>query len=231
LRSSDMNKEAYKYTIQADPDQYDLGYNRQSHLANRVNLINLCHQLNDIGIIVKDHIKKTPRILIIGVGDGLLGLILTQKYQYHVDTVDIDKRLSPTFIGSVDNLSGILTKKYDIIVCCHVLEHLPFKYFSKSLEEIRKFSSYSIIYLPIANLRLFLHFGLNPLFSKTISFVLTLFFKKPKFDGQHYWEIGLKNFSLRFVRRIVAENLGIMDSYHSKEWPYSYNFLLRSNRK
>lgn len=215
----------FDYKVQIPKDLYDKKMRKSMDL-----FVNLKHQLNDIADIIEQFKIENPRILIVGVGDNMLSSILKNKYNYYVESIDIDKELSPDIVGSVDSLEGVLKNRYDIIVCCHVLEHLPYEYFLPSLKQIRKFSRFSLVYIPNAKLQAFFQFGLLPIFKKKISLTTTLFFKKHKFNGEHYWEIGVKGHSLKNTKKILNEEFEILNDYNSPEWLYSYNFVLKSKQ-
>lgn len=192
--------------------------------------INLYNQVRDVIDLVQKNKIINPRILIIGVGDDLLRIVLKNKFNYAVKTMDIDSDLKPDYVSSVDNLQEVVLEKFDVIVCAHVLEHLPFDYFNKSLEQIKSISDYSLIYLPIAKFGLSLGAGIYPLFFKKIYFVSTWFFKKHKFDGQHYWEIGTSGYSIENIRSEVKKYFNIKNEYNPENWLYSYNFVLKSKK-
>ncbi|MCM1467223.1 MAG: hypothetical protein NC086_03670, partial [Alistipes sp.] len=76
--------------------------------------------------------------LIIGKGDGIVPAIIQELVGLNgvVDTFDYDEQLQPTYIGDIRELSNVVTKKYDCILCCQVLEHLEYKYFESIIKEI-----------------------------------------------------------------------------------------------
>jgi len=191
---------------------------------------NLFNQVRDVMEIVKRHLIVEPRILIIGVGDDLLKIILQNKFKYTVKTMDIDIELCPDYVGSIENLQEIISEKFDVVVCAHVLEHLPYNYFNKSLEQIKSISDYSLIYLPIAKFGLSFGIGIYPLFFKKLHFISTWFFKKHSFDGQHYWEIGVREHSLYKTRSEIKRYFNIENEYNPENWLYSYNFILKSKK-
>lgn len=217
-----MNMNKFNASIQVDRSHYDV----KSEIA----FLNLFNQVNDISLIVQANQIASPKILIVGVGDDLLNILLREKFGYYVKTFDIDEQLRPNLVGSVDKMSSIVHEKFDIVVCAHVLEHLPYEYFEQSLKEIKSIANYAIIYLPIAQVGLRFDFGLHPIFLKNFNFLSTWFFKKHKFDGQHYWEIGTKGYPLSFIQKEVRKYFSIEKEYNAKNWLYSYNFVLKSRK-
>jgi hypothetical protein len=54
---------------------------------------------------VRDALKYQPdRILVIGVGVGLEPLLLREKFQREVSTLDIDADFGPDYVGSVHDM-------------------------------------------------------------------------------------------------------------------------------
>jgi hypothetical protein len=212
----------FKAEVQVNKEHYSFGH--------EVSFLNVYNQIDDVLFLVKQRNIENPKILVIGVGDHLLDIILKYKFGFHVKTFDVDSALEPNFVGSVDKVDSAVHEYFDIVVCAHVLEHLPYEYFNQSLQKIRAISDYAIIYLPIAQFGLRLKFEIFPIIAKQINFLCTWFFKKHSFDGQHYWEIGTRGYSLPFVRNKINNFFKIEKEYNAKNWLYSYNFVLKSKK-
>lgn len=74
--------------------------------------------------------KDIKKVLIIGVGDGIVpNIIKILNSQINVVTFDFAQDLKPDIYGDVRKLSLIVTEQFDAIICCQVLEHLPFEEF------------------------------------------------------------------------------------------------------
>lgn len=160
------------------------------------------HQLDEIR---KAMPRQDGHILVIGKGSGFIDSYLRQL-GYDVATLDIDAALAPSYCASVLDMP-LLDGSVDLVVCCQVLEHLPFEQFDIALGEIRRVLS------PGGRLVLSL-----PDLTRTYKFLLQLpklgqlagvipvpvpeFLKKPwTYNGEHYWNIGNKGYP---VRRIAA---------------------------
>ena len=211
----------FKATVQVEKRHYDFVQG---------SFINLYNQINDVVALVKKNEIINPKILVIGVGDNLLKIILKNKFNLTVKTMDIDIELEPGYLGSITDIRSIVTEKFDIVICAHVLEHLPFKYFSESINQIKLISDYSLVYLPIAKFGIIIGAGIYPFFFKKIYLIATWFFKKHKFDGQHYWEIGTFGYPATRIRRELNKYFYIKKEYNPENWMYSYNFILKSKR-
>ena len=117
--------------------------------------------------------------------------------------------------------------EFDTILCAEVLEHIPFKYFEKSLEELSNVAkNYVILSLPHFGIGLSLNLKI-PLIRR-INFTIKIPFPiKHVFDGQHYWEIGKKEYPLRKILKIISKWYNIERTYMISENPYHRFFILR----
>jgi len=177
---------------------------------------------------ITENFKTFSSILIIGIGDGMLPEILKKLHKnIIVKTVDINLKLHPDYLISIHELSKI-NRCFDIVICANVLEHLPFRYFRQSLLEIKKVTKLGVILtLPFAGIELLFSFKITPFFQKTFLLKIPYFFKKHLFDGEHYWEIGTRGYSLNKIKKIIKEvGFVIKKSYFNKDWDYCYHFIL-----
>jgi ubiquinone/menaquinone biosynthesis C-methylase UbiE len=183
-----------------------------------------CSYWNQISEVLS---LKLDNILDIGIGNGLVSKYLREG-KIKVVTLDIDKRLNPDIAGSVLDIP-LGNKSFDIVMCCEVLEHLPFAEFHKALSEIFRVSKKNVILsVPDANpvFRISLH--LPKIMNIKIMLPLINFYKNPKwFDAEHYWEIGRYNFPLRrIVKEIKKSGFKIKKNYRLFELPYHRFFIL-----
>jgi len=147
---------SFNYKIQRKANTY-------FSIKNSIGFINMFYQIKDVLSL-----QSIKRILIIGPGSGIITAVL-KKIGFDVTTLDIDPELKPDFIGSVDDMNYFRDKQFDIVICSHVLEHLPFKYFEKSLSEIQRITKYALIYLPISGLKISFKIGLPKIGDKYIN--------------------------------------------------------------
>jgi hypothetical protein len=59
-----------------------------------------------------------------------------------------------------------------------------------------------------------------------LNIVIPMFYKKHKFDGQHYWEIGKKNYTQKKIRKIMENIFKVKEIFTAKENTYHTFFLL-----
>ncbi|MDR0811035.1 MAG: class I SAM-dependent methyltransferase, partial [Paludibacter sp.] len=89
-------------------------------------------------------------VLIIGCEDGIVGKFVGQ-YGINVSTFDLNPTLQPDYVGDVREIDKILNgKRFDVIVCCQVLEHIPYEHFEDILQKFSKLAKNVIISLPYA---------------------------------------------------------------------------------
>lgn len=180
------------------------------------------HQINEI-------LKYSPKnVLEIGIGDCVVSNYFKNNLGIKYASADIDARLNPDIICSIDNIP-LEDSSYDIVCAFEVLEHLPFDKFEKSLLELKRVGKkYVIISLPHWGR----HFSISirlPFFKKIrMQYKFNLFPIEHKFDGQHYWEIGKKGYSLKNIKsHIINSGLIIIKEYIIFESPYHHIFVLK----
>ena len=156
---------------------------------------------------IRDCMRFSPeRVLIIGGGAGLEASIF-RSWGINVTVMDIDPDLKPDIIGSVDDLSAFATHQFDVVIASHVLEHLPFHFFGQCITELSRVARHALIYLPFACIVPELKIAVEPLFRHTIRFRIPLFWKNYQFNGEHYWEIGVRGYSLSRIRSAISSQL------------------------
>ena len=145
-----------------------------------------------------EEVKDIKSILEIGCGNKTVANYLIDK-GYDVTTVDFAVDLEPDILADIRNLD--LKQKYDCVLCCEVLEHLPLKDLDKALGRIQLHTAtYAIISVP--NYCAKIAFTIQIMnFLKTIRFNIPAFFTKPKFTGEHYWGLGQWGISKREFRK------------------------------
>ena len=153
-----------------------------------------------IKLIEKTHPKS---VLEIGIGNALVSQKLEKK-GLSVTTLDIDKNLKPDIVADITKIP-LPNNSFDTVAAFEVLEHLPFGKFLISLKQMRRVSKNFILFsVPDVTPRV--HF-------------LKKIFKKPKliphcFDGQHYWEIGKKNYQIKkIIKNIKICKLKIKNTF------------------
>ena len=173
-------------------------------------------------------ISKNPnKVLEIGVGNKIVSSYL-KKNKINVTTCDFDKSLRPDVVADIRKLP-FKNEEFDIILCAEVLEHLPFNEFSKILRELSRVSKkYIILSLPHFSITNF-YFGIKliPFIPKKEIYIKIDFPFSHRYDGEHYWEIGKKNFNLKKIKKIIEKSkLKIVSNYFPYENPKHHFFIL-----
>ena len=170
----------------------------QHYLQNYESLpmwINQWHQIQNVCKLNKQNVLE------IGPGNGIVTYFLN-KCGIKVITSDIDIHNAPTTLSDIVFLP-FKSNSFDIILCCEVLEHIPFSEFEPALLEIyRVTNEYLIISLPAPLLGF--AFALNlprlPIFKFHFGM---RYFRKKEFDGQHYWELGRKYYPKSLIEKSI----------------------------
>ncbi|KKS46485.1 hypothetical protein A2567_01950 [Candidatus Azambacteria bacterium RIFOXYD1_FULL_42_11] len=178
------------------------------------------HQIREVAAF------NPQNVLIIGKGNGLV-LEYLKLAGIKTASLDIDESLKPDVVASVLNMP-FGESQFDVVLCAQVLEHLPYEDFGKSLAEIRRTAKFgTVISLP--------HFGPVIKFFLKIPFLPPLRFmvklpypKKHVFKGEHYWEIGKKNYPLKKIKaEIKKSGFSIEKDYIVFENPLHHFFVLK----
>lgn len=176
------------------------------------------HQLDEVYNI------NPKSLLIVGVGDKIIYNIL--RSDMIVKSLDIADDLAPDFRGSLSELSSITEEKFDCILCCQVLEHLPFDSFEICLRELYEASNkYCVISLPQYRWAI----GANIVFNRTFGFQFVIPRKSVphSFNGEHYWNLGAKGTSRKKMEKIIEKYFVIENKYNVKEITFHRFYVLR----
>lgn len=176
---------------------------------------------------IKEVLKFNPQsVLIIGKGDGLVSEYLKLK-GIKITTLDIDGSLNPDVLASVVDMP-FPDNSFDAVLCAQVLEHLSYGDFLKALSEIKRVSGTgAVVSLP--------HFGpvikflFKIPFLPELKFILKLPYPiKHQFKGEHYWEIGKREYPLRRIRNDIEKSgFTIKNDYIVFENPLHRFFILK----
>ncbi|MCB9858512.1 MAG: class I SAM-dependent methyltransferase [Phycisphaerales bacterium] len=165
------------------------------------------------------------RALEIGLGMGLTTWIL-RRWGMNVSTLDVDPELRPSIVGDLRRMP-FADNAYDTILIAEVLEHLPFEQFDAALTELRRVTSRSLIITlpcPLVGFNVGLNVPiLDPIF-------LSLGFRqlsRPRFDGQHYWELDRRGYPKSRIRKhLRAAGFKITREFRPGLSLYNYFFVL-----
>src|SRR3989344_622541 len=132
-------------------------------------------------------------VLEVGAGDRVFGNFLKNNTDVPYLCVDIAEDLHPDVVGSVLALP-FADKSFDVACAFEVLEHLPFEKFDTALAELSRVArTHIVISLPHFGPMLSFSFKAPLLPQLRVAFKIP-FLKKHIFNGQHYWEIGKRDY-------------------------------------
>jgi ubiquinone/menaquinone biosynthesis C-methylase UbiE len=165
-------------------------------------------------------------MLEIGVGDGVVRNYIKTQTPIAYTALDVADDLHADTIGDVRALP-FGDKSVDIACAFEVLEHLPFEDFEKALAELARVArTHVVLSLP--------HFGPAIKCLIKIPFVPEMrtafkipFAKTHHFNGQHYWEIGKREYSVHRIRAALEKYYTIEKEFIPFENQYHHFFVLR----
>lgn len=168
-------------------------------------LYSLSQQLHEI------YKLKPNSILEIGIGNGFTSSFL-KRAGYEVYTVDINPNLKPDLVSSIDGMpENLPNKQFDLVVCCEVLEHMPFEQFESAIEIFRSYSDQLLLTLP--SYQAWIGFSgflrIPKIGYKQLSLGFNVSRPKKLEDNMHFWELGSHVYSNR--RNVIA----LLSKYYS----------------
>jgi 2-polyprenyl-3-methyl-5-hydroxy-6-metoxy-1,4-benzoquinol methylase len=222
---SEKNKLLASNGVQVGTEHYEF--------FNYVNMERWCSYYTQVEQIIKFARK---RVLLIGVGDGLvIDMVKRIKPELEIYTADFDECLKPDISSDVRELSKHISEDnlFDTIVCCQVLEHIPFMYFEDALDELRKSLSDNgvcILSLPESGVPVRVKLDV-PKIHINIFHKFTRIWKSDfKFNGEHYWEISsARQYSANVVRGKIRKLFTIEHEWNVRYNAYHKFFILRKN--
>lgn len=165
------------------------------------------------------------RALEIGIGMGLTTWIL-RRWGLSVSTLDVDPALGPSVVGDLRRMP-FADNAYDTILIAEVLEHLPFEQFDAALAELRRVAAkHVVITLPCPLVGF--NFGINlPVLDPIFVSLGWRQWSRPRFDGQHYWELDRRGYPKRRIRRHLREaGFEVVREFRPGLSLYNYFFVL-----
>lgn len=178
---------------------------------------------------VKETLASNPKsVLLIGIGNGIIPAILVEK-EIKVYTFDYDLSMKPDFCGDIRDIGSIVSDlKVDTILCCQVLEHVEFQYFPKIINDFEKIAKERVIIsLPHCHIAFSVWIKI-PIF-KSIEWKIIIpcfWIKRCFFNHEHFWEVGMRNYSKKKIELIFSEKFEILNKYHVTMNPYHLFYVL-----
>lgn len=165
------------------------------------------------------------KILEVGTGLGLTSWIM-RRWGLHVAELDIDPALGPTCAGDVRAMP-FAAGSFETVLIAEVLEHLPFEELGGCLAELRRVTRrHVVVTLPCPLVGM--HIGVNlPLIEPMFLALGLRQWSRPRFDGQHYWELDRRGYPKRRIRIAFREGgFEIAREFRPGLSLYNYFFVL-----
>ena len=180
------------------------------------------HQLDEI-------LECNPTsVLEIGVGDKVVANYLKANTDIQYTSADVADDLKPDVVTDVLAMA-FADNSFDVVCAFEVLEHLPFEKFEQALKELKRVAKNTVlISLP--------HWGRHFSIDVRLPFFKRLRWQKKfnlmpiahKFNGQHYWEIGKRDYPVsRITSALKTSGLELLNDYIAFESPYHHFFILK----
>lgn len=197
--------------------QVDISHYRFQKYVGRDRWASYWHQIYEVLS------AKPNSVLVVGVGDGIVSGILA-KY-ISVKTVDIDVKLKPDVVASVTELP-LGDTAFDLVLCAQVLEHIPFENFERALLELKRVAKKRVIIsLPHFSPQVKVKFKVPYLPEVQFAFKIP-FPIKHVFNGEHYWEIGKREYSAGRIKKIIRQYFKIEREFIPFDNQYHHFYIL-----
>lgn len=147
-----------------------------------------------------------------------------------VFTIDIDERLGPDVVSSIERLP-IRSGSIDVALCCQVLEHLEYSLLEHSISQLARIVRKGIVIsVPNAFPYYDVRFAL-PLVGNRSFAISRTFGPKPNImnmNPSHRWEIGYRGIKVKDIITILERSrLNVVRHYRVKDNPYHHFFVAR----
>jgi len=204
--SKQVDKSAYKFERYCYPERWGSYY----------------YQLKEVlALPIRD-------LLEVGAGVGVLRDYIKDKTNIAYKSLDVAEDLNPDILGSIAAIP-LPDNSFDAVCAFEVLEHIPFDQFEKALAEISRVSKkHAVISIP--------HFGPPVKFAIKLPFLkeIKIAFKIPYpkehvFNGQHYWELGKRGYSLARIRSVIKKYFIIKKEFIPWENQYHHFYVLEKH--
>ncbi len=194
--------------------------------------ISYYHQVKQVLNLVAQHNLK--KILITGKGDGVVPKILEAYSELlnlglTIHTFDFAEYLRPSHLGELIDIDQIVAEKYDIIVSCQILEHIPLKEADQVLTKMKKVSRFVIMSVPYKAITVRGSFKMPVLPELVFCIKVPLIRSSGEMvDERHYWELGATISVKKYKERLKSFGYSILDSYMMKKHGNIYFFIIQS---
>jgi len=170
-------------------------------------------------------------VLEVGIGSGFTSAGLRREEIYHIG-MDIDSALNPNLLGSVLSIP-LAANAVDAVLCCQVLEHLPFCEFQRAISELWRIAKSGMV-ISLPDRDPYLRVSVRG--PKKLAIDLFTRIPRPPFmslskdilGSEHCWEIGCDGVRLQNVLDAISTvTKCTAKTYRVLENPYHRFFIVR----
>jgi ubiquinone/menaquinone biosynthesis C-methylase UbiE len=176
---------------------------------------------------IKEVMRSEPaNVLEIGIGPNLVSSFLIQQ-NISVVTMDREMDLKPQLGGTVLHLP-LKEMSFDTVMCCQVLEHLPFEEFNNCLKELRRITKKKLVLsLPDRTPALSLLVRMPNLIFWDFMLIFPWAIRKHVSDiKQHCWEIGERGYPYkRLIKEITSAGFSVDKTFRVPDFSYHRFFI------
>lgn len=185
-------------------------------------LCSFAHQINLI------HSLGPQSLLEVGMGNGFTSSYLRSS-GVAVTTVDINPQLNPDICCDLQGLAAKLSASFDVVSCCEVLEHMPWRDFEENILTLKIFSKNLFLTLPNGR-RMVGAGGFTRLpRNKIVGMWLPMPFRKRSLPTEHFWELDYsRETSTKAVVHILRKYYPVVQHGMFHLNPYHRYFICRS---
>lgn len=182
------------------------------------------HQIDEV-------IRLNPRsVLEVGPGSGVFKNT-ANLFGVRVATIDLDPDLTPDYVGSATRLP-FADKTFDVVCAFQMLEHLPYESALDAFREMARIARTHVV-MSVPDSKAVWRYSLQLPKLGDLTFLFPKPFAPPRvheFDGEHYWEVGTRNFSLEKVIADFSAICPLASTYRVHDNPYHRFFIFRTGR-
>ncbi len=173
---------------------------------------------------------EAQTVLEIGLGNKLVSDYLNRR-RIRVYELDLMLDIAPDAVGNVTAIP-FRANSFDLVMCCQVLEHLPYDQFAPTLAELSRVASHDVlISLPDNSHALSISLTQWGFDQRNILIDLSRIIPRGEFIPytHHHWEIGWRGFPVsRIITAMAAAGLRVERHYRVPERPYQHFFICKT---
>lgn len=152
--------------------------------------------------LIENYLKKTDRILEIGVGSKFTSNYLKSK-GYNITTTDIDPNKEPDIVANIVDYK--FDQNFDHILAFEIFEHLPFEDFKLAINNISTICNKNLFISLPRNEKHWFRLSVDFKIFQINNFQITT--KRNKIKSKyHHWEVDYEHYTKKYLLKIFRKN-------------------------